>query len=177
MFPKITLVGKLTQPPTPGQTSSGQQYCQLSVACSGYSGKTRGNETSFFNFTVWQGTANFAINYLTKGDWVLVDGHLVNRNYTDNTGKVIYHNEIFVRELEKIFVNNNNPQQQSFTTNSPTLPPKNEQQKIINSLSTNKNTPTQLPTESLDQNDRQAFFDEIFGNQDEQDEQDEPTIA
>ena len=66
------------------------------------------NNTDFFNCKAWSHTADFVGKYLHKGDKVVVEGYLVNTEYTGNNG--VQHKSvlIIVNEVELAGFKNGN---------------------------------------------------------------------
>ena len=64
--------------------------------------KTNGEyQADFFNFTLFGGTAKYALQYLKKGDLVSIEGSLQNNNY-EKDGKTVYNTAIMVSKLSKL---------------------------------------------------------------------------
>ena len=56
-------------------------------------------ETQWHNVVAWGKLADIAEKYLVKGTEVVIEGKLVNRNYTDKQGVKRYATEIQANEL------------------------------------------------------------------------------
>lgn len=89
MLPKITLHGRLTRDPELRFTSSGKAVVSFSVAQSNR--KKDGEEwvdkdTSFFDCTAWEQTAENVTETLSKGMEVIVLGQMKQRPWEDKDG-------------------------------------------------------------------------------------------
>lgn len=83
---KIIMTGRFTADPELKQTPSGKVVTNFSLAQS----KSK-DETVYFNFTAWSGTAEFICKYFRKGDGIEVEGHLSVRAYEkDGAKRVAY---------------------------------------------------------------------------------------
>jgi len=95
-LPIITISGNLTQDPELRFTKSEKSVVTLRVACSDRkrteSGEWVDGETLYINVIAWNQTATNAASSLNKGDSVIVQGKLKQREYTDKEGqsKTIY---------------------------------------------------------------------------------------
>jgi single-strand DNA-binding protein len=83
-YNRIVLVGNLTRDPEMRNITSGDAVTKFAIAVNR---KTRqGDEATFFDVTAWRKLAETCIQYLHKGDPVLVSGRLVIRKYTNRDG-------------------------------------------------------------------------------------------
>lgn len=57
-------------------------------------------DTDFFNFTLWGSQAEFIEKYAKKGDRVAICGKLLNNNYENTEGAMVYSNDIQVEHIE-----------------------------------------------------------------------------
>lgn len=80
MLNSINIQGNLTKDPELKRTATGKPVLTFCIACN----RDKAESDSFF-FTVvaWEGTAEFISKHFTKGQQILVDGHLQSRNYED----------------------------------------------------------------------------------------------
>jgi single-strand DNA-binding protein len=56
-------------------------------------------ETQWHNVVAWNGNANYANSYLTKGTEVMIHGKLVNRSYEDKNGTTRYITEVVADQM------------------------------------------------------------------------------
>lgn len=87
MLNRVVLIGRLTRDPELRQTTGGKSVTDFSIAVDRRTKGTDGkNEADFFRVQAWDKTAEFVVNYLTKGRLVAVDGRLTSRKYTASDG-------------------------------------------------------------------------------------------
>jgi single-strand DNA-binding protein len=94
---KVQLIGNLGQNPEVRTTESGRKMARMSLATSESYKNARGervSETTWHNVIAWGSTAEIAEKYLHKGSELMVEGKLVNRQYTDKDGIKRYITEI-----------------------------------------------------------------------------------
>ena len=99
---KVTLIGNLGMDPEVKQTDGGHKLAKVSLATNESFKNNKGEkvtETMWHNLIAWGKTADFMGKYLQKGSEVVVEGKLINRNYTDKTGVKKYITEIQVNDL------------------------------------------------------------------------------
>lgn len=99
---KVQLIGRLGADP---EVKSGAGYGKLAkfnLATDESYKNAKGEkvkETQWHTLTAWGKTAEFVEKYLTKGIEVVVEGKLINRNYTDKSDVKRYVTEIHVSDL------------------------------------------------------------------------------
>ena len=104
----VTLIGRLTHDPEVRQIGE-RNVCNFSLAVKKpFKKKDDENNTDFFNCKAWSHTADFVSKYLHKGDKVVVEGYLVNTEYTGNNGVQHKSTIIIVNEVEVVGYKNNN---------------------------------------------------------------------
>ena len=99
---KVQLIGNLGNAPEVRNTESGKKLVRFSVATNEVYNNSRGEkvkETQWHSLIAWGKTAEIVEKYLTKGIEVVVEGKLLNRNYTDKNDVKRYVTEIVVSEL------------------------------------------------------------------------------
>jgi single-strand DNA-binding protein len=99
---KVTLIGNLGMDPDYKELDSGYKLAKVSIATNESYKNTKGekvSETQWHNLVAWGKTAEFMNKYLQKGSEVVVEGKLVNRNYTDKEGVKKYITEIQVNDV------------------------------------------------------------------------------
>jgi single-strand DNA-binding protein len=99
---KVTLIGNLGNDPEMKETDGGHKLAKVSLATNESYKNNKGEkvtETMWHNLVAWGKTAEFMSKYLQKGSEVVVEGKLINRNYTDKSGVKKYISEIQVNDL------------------------------------------------------------------------------
>ena len=71
MINNVILTGRLTRDPEHRQTANGSSVARFSLAVA-----RTAKEVDFIRVTCWEKTADLAMQYLTKGRLVGVEGHL-----------------------------------------------------------------------------------------------------
>jgi single-strand DNA-binding protein len=101
MLNKVIIMGRLTRDPDFKQTQSGIAMCKFSVAVERqFKDKMTGErQTDFLDCTAFRGTAEFISRYFSKGNMILVEGNIQNKNYTDNYGVKHYSHNIMVENV------------------------------------------------------------------------------
>jgi single-strand DNA-binding protein len=99
---KVTLIGNLGMDPEFKETENGYKLAKVSIATNETYKNNQGekvNETMWHNLVAWGKTAEVMSKYLHKGSEVVIEGKLVNRNYTDKAGVKKYTTEIQVNDF------------------------------------------------------------------------------
>ena len=99
---KVQLIGNLGNAPEIKVLDGGKKLARLSLATNETYKNAKGEkitETQWHNVIAWDKTAEIVEKYFTKGLEVLVEGKLVNRNYTDKEGVKKYVTEVQASEL------------------------------------------------------------------------------
>jgi single-strand DNA-binding protein len=99
---RVQLIGNLGNKPEVKQTDSGKKLAQFNLATSESYRNAKGEkitETQWHRVIAWGKVAEVAEKYLDKGREVVVEGKLINRNYTDKDGKKKYITEVEINEL------------------------------------------------------------------------------
>lgn len=99
---KVQLIGNLGNAPEVKTLESGKKMARFSIATNESYRNAKGEkitETQWHNLIAWGKVAELAEKYLTKGKEVMIEGKLVNKNYTDKTGIKKYITEVQVNEL------------------------------------------------------------------------------
>ena len=117
MYCKIIVMGRLTADPELRHTPSNVPVTSFSVAVNrSYVTKNGDRQTDFFNLVAWRSQAEFICKYFKKGNCILVDGRLENRDYIDKNGakqrvsEIIVENVSFTGEPKSTSYGNNNGQ-------------------------------------------------------------------
>ncbi len=99
---KVQLIGNLGQDPEVKTIGEDKIVAHLSLATNENYKNAKGEkvtETQWHNVVAWGKLADIAEKYLVKGTEVVIEGKLVNRNYTDKQGVKRYATEIQANEL------------------------------------------------------------------------------
>lgn len=99
---KVQLIGNLGQEPDVKTIGEDRKVAHLSVATNENYRNAKGEkvtETQWHNIVAWGKLAELAEKYLHKGTEVVIEGKLINRNYTDKQGVKRYVTEIQANEL------------------------------------------------------------------------------
>ena len=99
---KVQLIGNLGQDPEEKSIGEDKKVAHLSVATNENYKNAKGEkvtETQWHNVVAWGKLADIAEKYLVKGTEVVIEGKLINRNYTDKQGVKRYATEVQANEL------------------------------------------------------------------------------
>ncbi len=99
---KVQLIGHLGANPEVKTLDDGKKMARINLATNEVYTNAKGEkitETQWHNIIAWGKTAEIAEKLFTKGMEVLVQGKLVNRNYTDKEGTKKYVTEVQANEL------------------------------------------------------------------------------
>ncbi len=99
---KVQLIGNLGKQPDVRTTEAGKKWARFSIATNEVYRNTKGEkvtETQWHNLVAWGKVAEIAEKFLKKGSEVVVEGKLINRNYTDKDGVKKYVTEVQVNEV------------------------------------------------------------------------------
>lgn len=98
----VKLIGRLGVDPEIREFENGKTLAKFPLATSETYKNSEGKkvtETQWHNLIAWNATANFAKNYLTKGDEIAAEGKLVHRTYENKEGEKKYITEIVLNEI------------------------------------------------------------------------------
>jgi single-strand DNA-binding protein len=99
---KVQLIGHLGQDPDIKTFENEKKVANMSLATSEQYKNAQGEkvtETQWHTVVAWGKLAEIAEKYLVKGTEVVVEGKLVNKNYTDKQGIKRYVTEVQANEL------------------------------------------------------------------------------
>ena len=99
---QVQLIGRLGTDPEMNEFSTGSKKVHMSIATSEtYKNKSgeKVTETQWHNVIAWNGNANYAKAYLTKGTEVMIHGKLVSRSYEDKNGTTRYITEVVANQM------------------------------------------------------------------------------
>lgn len=100
---KVFLTGNVAKDVAKHETNSGVHIALFTVAVQRRFKNAQGErETDFFRCQAWRNTADYASQYVHKGDRVSIAGAIQNREYDDKNGEHRLVTEIVVDELEVI---------------------------------------------------------------------------
>ena len=99
---RVQLIGHLGHDPEIKTLESGKKLARFTLATNENFKNAEGlktEETTWHNIVAWNGSAEIASKYLTKGKEVCVEGRITYRTYTDKNGVQKGSTEIVVNEL------------------------------------------------------------------------------
>lgn len=99
---KVQLIGNLGHKPEIHVLESGSKMARFNMATHEVSRNESGEkatETQWHNIVAWGKIAELAEQFLDKGSEVMIEGKLVNNNFTGRDGVKKYFTEIHVTEL------------------------------------------------------------------------------
>ena len=97
---KTFLIGRVTKDPEVLSTTSGKKVAKISLATNQFMGKDKEDKTTFHNIVAWGTTADVAEKYVTKGQEIMIEGHIDNRSYKKKDGSTGYISEVIVEKLQ-----------------------------------------------------------------------------
>ncbi len=100
---KVFLLGRVTASPEIRKTQTGQSVTSFSLATNRVWVDKMGRkqqETEFHNVVIWGRQAEVAVQFLTKGSLVFIEGRLRTRNWQDRQGQTRYVTEIICERLQ-----------------------------------------------------------------------------
>ncbi|CAN5276968.1 hypothetical protein BH24CHL7_BH24CHL7_03600 [soil metagenome] len=102
---KVMIIGNLGRDPEMRYTPSGQAVTQFTVACNRYYKDQQGErqeETEWFRVVAWARQAEFAAEYLRKGNKVYVEGRLQTRSWEGQDGQKRYTSELIANTIQNL---------------------------------------------------------------------------
>jgi single-strand DNA-binding protein len=100
MLNRVILIGRLTADPELRYTGGGIPVANFRIAVDRtFTSSSGERQTDFINIVAWRQRAEFAANYLTKGNLVAVDGKLQIREWTTQDGQRRRTAEVVADEL------------------------------------------------------------------------------
>jgi single-strand DNA-binding protein len=97
---KTFLIGRVTKDPEVLSTQSGKKVVKMSLATNQFMGKGKEDKTTFHNLVAWSSIADVAEKYITKGQEIMIEGHIDNRTYKKKDGSNGYISEVVVEKLQ-----------------------------------------------------------------------------
>jgi single-strand DNA-binding protein len=101
----VQLLGRLGAKPEIFTFENGNKKASFSLATNETYKNQKGEKvenTEWHNVVMFNGMANVAEEYMDKGDQVLLEGQLKNREYTDKEGNKKYITEIVVNDFHML---------------------------------------------------------------------------
>jgi single-strand DNA-binding protein len=102
MMNVVVLIGRLATDPELKYTPSGSAVATFLIAVDRRPNAQGVKEADFINIVVWQKSAEFAANYLTKGRLVAVEGRLQVRSWVAQDGSKRKSAEVVANELRAL---------------------------------------------------------------------------
>ena len=99
---KVQLIGNVGNDPEIKILEGGKKLAKLTIATNEvyYNDKNeKVTDTQWHNVVAWGKLADIAEKFLLKGTEVVIEGKLINRNYTDKQGVKRYITEVQANEL------------------------------------------------------------------------------
>ena len=102
---KCMIIGNLGRDPEMRYTPSGQAVTQFTVACNRNYKDSQGErqeETEWFRVVAWGQQAEFAAEYLRKGQKVYVEGRIQTRQWEGQDGQKRYTTELVANTIQNL---------------------------------------------------------------------------
>lgn len=99
---KVNLIGNLGMNPEVRTIEGGTKVARVSIATNETYRNQKGekiSETQWHNLVAWGKTAEIFEKYTKAGSKVVVEGKLVNRQYTDKSGQKRFITEVLINEI------------------------------------------------------------------------------
>ncbi len=102
---KVMIIGNLGRDPEMRYTPSGQAVTQFTVAVNRYYKDQQGErqeETEWFRIVAWARQAEYAAEYLRKGNKVYIEGRLQTRQWEGQDGQKRYTSELIANTIQNL---------------------------------------------------------------------------
>lgn len=99
MINKVIIMGRLCADPEFRQTNSGIPVCRIRLAVNRPYKKDQEQQADFINVTCWRTTAEFVARFFSKGKMIIVEGSLLNNDYTDQNGVKHYSMDVLAQNV------------------------------------------------------------------------------
>ena len=97
----VVLIGRLVADPELRYTPSGVAVCSFRIAVDRWAKSETGEkEADFIDIVAWRHSAEYAANYLTKGQRVAVNGRLQVRSWVQPDGQKRWKAEVIAENLQ-----------------------------------------------------------------------------
>ncbi len=100
-FNRLTLVGYLGRDPESTMLPSGDQVTGFTMATDEKK-KDGSTATTWFHVSAFGKIGEVAVQYLTKGSYIYIDGSLVPREFTDRDGQQRHSLEVRARDMQML---------------------------------------------------------------------------
>ncbi len=97
---KVILIGRLTRDPDITYTDGGLSIARFSVAVDRRVKKDQEPAADFPNCKAFGKTAEFIEKYFSKGNKIVIEGHIQTGSYTNKDGQKIYTTEVITDQVE-----------------------------------------------------------------------------
>lgn len=97
---KVFLIGRVTKEVEVLSTTSGKKVARISLATNMFMGKGKEDKTTFHNLVAWSSIADVAEKYVTKGQEIMIEGHIDNRTYENKQGIKKNISEVIIERLQ-----------------------------------------------------------------------------
>lgn len=97
----VVLIGRMVADPELKYTPSGVAVCQLRIAVERrFKSEGGERESDFFDVVAWRQRAEYAANYLVKGQMIAVQGSLQSRSWVQQDGQKRWKTEVVADQLQ-----------------------------------------------------------------------------
>lgn len=98
----VSLIGRLTkdvETKTFGKGKDAVDMCRFTLAIRDGKDKEGNERTQFISCAAWGAVVSILEGYTNKGDMIAVDGKLVQNNYENKDGDMVYQTEVRVNNV------------------------------------------------------------------------------
>lgn len=121
---RVQLIGHLGHDPEVKTLESGKKLARFTLATNENFKNAEGaktEETTWHNIVAWNGSAEIASKYLTKGKEVCIDGRITYHTYNDKNGVQKSSTEIVVNELLLLGATKEKPEKKAAREKQPAV--------------------------------------------------------
>lgn len=112
MVNNVVLIGRITKDPEIRSSSTGNNFCNFTLAVNrNFKNQSGEYDADFIGCVGFNQTATLMEQYVTKGQLLSVTGRIQTRNYDDSSGRRIYVTEVVAERVS--FLENRKIAQQS----------------------------------------------------------------
>lgn len=119
MINKVIEIGRLVRDAELKRTTSGMSVAQFSLAVEAYSKKSKENQACFFECVSFGVVAENLVKFTHKGEFIAIDGHLVQESYTTKKGESRNQIKIYADTIQFISEKNKNSNSNAANENVP----------------------------------------------------------
>lgn len=98
---EVVLMGRLANYPE-DVSSAGIEITRFSLAVNRIKKKDSEQSADFFNCVCFRNNAKFVMQYITKGDKIVIDGKLRSSSYTNKDGVKVYTVEVICDRVQPV---------------------------------------------------------------------------